>query len=1120
MDSIIADSEVRAPQGPGLLARINFNIYRIERGLVWVALLTMSLGYFLQIVEGDLTAGPGQNTIDRFILEWRGETSESIGAEELTRIHTVVGPRILWAVFGGLLLIASLTAQFARGRAVPMPARLRAIARMQRISIGVLLMFAVLVFGALKQVDVPGLWWGLAVVAAIIKWLGMPWRYGSATSMRGVVTSMLVVILIGAYSAGAYLSASWWMGAAFFGFIGWTLSLPKEGRSKWADRALFVMWSILAVGLFIIALKEGMASTHVCTLIVLGCFAWSTVRSLRKGSLLAFVLWIPWVLAMLWFCSTILQSGYTWAKELSMVLLMWVGFVGASMATYEGRNIRVDFVRKNVPVAWRCHYEIISGVVTSLFTCILAYLAYTTVTNQIHMAGQMASLPLPDWLVPLPIAISFGIMALRYFDRSYRLAKGHIQPDVLGAPTDSGRFITVCCVLVGLMALAVIGMEQAGLRLVVPILVLLMLGAPLYVVIGASTLACFAIWPEVPQFMSSSDAFVENFNLMDRMIQLSNEEALIAIPFFMVAGAIMSRGAIARHLVECARAAIGWLPGGLAISAVGACVLFAAISGSSPVTVITIGAIMYPALVKAGYSERFSLGLVTSAGSLGIIIPPSIPMIVYAIFATLFGKEYGMDVDIKDIFVAGILPGILIAVALCSVCVYKGLRIARERFDGRRLLRALQEGFWALLLPVFILAGIYSGLFNAIEASAIAVIFALVIELFIHRALSVDDLPALFSDSAALMGSILVIISVALGLSEFLAIKQIPNEIIGWLSAYELTALEFVLMLNVLLLIVGCLMDIISALILFVPLIIPLAAQLGIHPIHLGLIFIVNLEIGYLTPPLGLNLFVASGFFQKPFGQVMRSVLPFIGVLLLSLVLITAIPSISVGLVNKMHGKPFYTPFPTGKTLQPIEQDEDAALTSDFCRILLGEGGENETGSAGVQTMTNLSRNSEVGIKVKEGAKAGALDDFELDSVRAVAINTDGKHVRTAVILTSESENCEVLDTDPQDDEWLLRIELPAGLASKQQFVLPGKVAQAEVRRYEAGVLTETRRPISGSICIVDPERGDAISTWHPEKGFMTEGLFGAFELDFGDEVLRGKFVPEPCDEGTAPFYY
>ena len=1117
MESITADSEVRKPQGPGLLARINFNIYRIERGLVWVALLAMTLGYFLQIVEGDLTAGPGQNTIDRFILDWRGETSQSIGEDELHRIHTVVGPRVMLSVIGILLFIASLTTRFARKAAAPSPSVLLRVQRVQRFSIGLVVTMAVLAFGALKQVDVPGVWWLLAVGSAIVTWFTIPWTYGSATTGRGMATALCGTVLVGALTVGVQLSLAWWLMSLLVGFIAWTLALPKSGRSKWADRSLFIMWSLLAIGILGYVLHSGVASTRVCMIIVVGCFVWGTVRSIRGGSLLSFVLWTPWVLAILWFCGAYLQSGYTWAKELAMVLLMWVGFVGASMATYEGRNIQVDFVRKNVPVGWRRHYEIISGIVTSLFTLVLAYLAIQTVSNQIEYAGEMASLPLPDWLVSLPIAVSFGVMALRYFDRSYRFAKGQLDPDLTGAPSDPGRFLMICCILLGLMALAVVGMETAGLRLVVPILALLLLGAPLYVVIGAATLACFATWPEVSNYLASSDAFLQNFNLMDRMVQLSNEEALVAIPFFMVAGAVMSRGAIAGHLVECARAMVGWLPGGLAISAVGSCVFFAAISGSSPVTVITIGAIMYPALVKAGYSENFSLGLVTSAGSLGIIIPPSIPMIVYAIFATLFGKEYGMDVDIKDIFVAGILPGVLIAFALGSVCVWKGMKLPREQFKMARLVRAFKEGFWALFLPVFILVGIYSGLFNAVEASAIAVILALVIELFIHRQLSAEDLPSLFSDSAALMGSILVIISVALGLSEFLSIKQIPNEIIAWLSTYELTALEFVLLLNVMLLIVGCLMDIISALILFVPLIIPLAAQLGIHPIHLGLIFIVNLEIGYLTPPLGLNLFVASGYFQKPFGQVMKSVLPFIGVLVLSLVLITAIPSISVGLVNSMHGKPFYTPFPTGKTLQPVNQDEEAVLASDFCQLLLGEGSDSTTGG-GVQTMTNTSRNSEVNVQ-STGEDAGLLSDFEMDSVRGLPIMEAGKHVQTAVVITSEGENCGEVGDEPEDDEWLIRLVLPAGLTEKQQFVLPNPAVQVQVRRLEEGAWQEAIVPESGAICIVEPERGESISVWDPENEILTKGLFGAFELHFGDEIVRGKFVPEPCDEDTVPVF-
>ncbi|MCB9728298.1 MAG: TRAP transporter large permease subunit [Deltaproteobacteria bacterium] len=477
-----------------------------------------------------------------------------------------------------------------------------------------------------------------------------------------------------------------------------------------------------------------------------------------------------------------------------------------------------------------------------------------------------------------------------------------------------------------MLAAAAEPMAGGGLLVAAVLLVLVAFGVPLFVVIGGFAVACFLAWPEYANTFQSLDGFANNFNLIERMVELAEQPTMVAIPFFMIAGAIMSRGAIASRLVAFANALFGWLPGGLALSTIAACMFFAAISGSSPVTVITIGAIMLPALVKAGYGERLGLGLVTTAGTLGIIIPPSIPMIVYAIFATSTGQV----VNIEDLFIAGIGPGLLIGLLLAGYCLIKGRGIERERFSIRRVMRTLLDGIWALFLPFFILGGIYLGVFNATEASAISVVLALGIELGIHRSLTLDELPGILAETAVLMGSILVIVCVAFGFSEFMAIKEVPDAIVHWLAGFELTPVSFIILLNLLLLAVGCLMDIISAIILFVPLVAPIAGQLGFDPIHVGLIFIVNLEIGYLTPPLGLNLFVATTYFGKPFGLVIRSVLPFLLLLVLSLGIVTWVPTVSLGIGNLRSDRPFWTPFPSGTVLRPIEEvDEELYLSPD-----------------------------------------------------------------------------------------------------------------------------------------------------------------------------------------------
>jgi tripartite ATP-independent transporter DctM subunit len=434
------------------------------------------------------------------------------------------------------------------------------------------------------------------------------------------------------------------------------------------------------------------------------------------------------------------------------------------------------------------------------------------------------------------------------------------------------------------------------------LILLVLLGAPLYVIIGGVTATCLFVMPIHETMYCGTDDFWNNFPFVDAMTKLAEEQSLLAIPFFMVAGAIMSGGDIAKRLVAVANALLGVLPGGLGLTTIGACVIFAAISGSSPVTVITIGAIMLPALAKAGYDEKLGLGLVTSAGSLGIVIPPSIPMIIFAIFATQAGAQ-GVSVD--ALFIAGLVPGFLIAAALGVYVMVKCRHLPRETFSFKKLRDAITDGVWALFLPVFILGGIYGSLFNATEAAAISVVLALLIEILIHRSLKPSELPKIFGETSVLMGAILLIICVAFGLTEFLTAHDVPEKIVGWLQGLGLTSFEFVLLLNIMLIIVGCLMDIISAIILFVPLVVPIACGpegLGFDPIHLALIFIVNLEIGYLTPPLGLNLFVASTYFEKPFGLVMRSTVPFLLILVGSLAIVTYIPSISKGVLNLRDG--------------------------------------------------------------------------------------------------------------------------------------------------------------------------------------------------------------------------
>jgi C4-dicarboxylate transporter DctM subunit len=446
------------------------------------------------------------------------------------------------------------------------------------------------------------------------------------------------------------------------------------------------------------------------------------------------------------------------------------------------------------------------------------------------------------------------------------------------------------------------------------IIVMILVGAPLYVLIGSLTM-----------YLLFVGGIFDDFRLLTSIIEqtrgLADQTVLLAIPFFVISGAIMTEGDIAQRLIDVAETVFGRLPGGMAISAVFACAFFAAISGSSPVTVIAIGSIMYPALLEKGYPSKFSMGLVTSAGSLGILIPPSIPMIVYAIvdptglkdpLGYTLASTGGGDASVKDLFIAGLGPGLLIAGVMGGFALVIGMKDGVETtdFSLKKLLTAMKDGVWALFLPVLILGGIYSGIFTPTQAAAVAVVYALVVEFFIHRSLGIKDVPRIFSESAVLMGSLLIIMALALGFNLYLDRAKIPEAAVDMILDMELSIITFLLIVNVLLLIVGFFMDILSAILILVPLLAPIAYGLGVHPLHMAIIFIVNLEIGYLTPPIGLNLFVAGTLFKKGLGEVVKSVLPFMLLMLGALMLITYVPTISLGLVSLSKGGDFWVDFP------------------------------------------------------------------------------------------------------------------------------------------------------------------------------------------------------------------
>jgi C4-dicarboxylate transporter DctM subunit len=433
------------------------------------------------------------------------------------------------------------------------------------------------------------------------------------------------------------------------------------------------------------------------------------------------------------------------------------------------------------------------------------------------------------------------------------------------------------------------------------LLFLAAIGAPLFVIVGAITALSLVTFTE---FASFSDLRV----LIQHMEGLATRQEFLAIPLFMASGAIMTAGGIARRLVELMRALLSGLPGGLGVASVAACMFFAAISGSSPVTLIAVGSMMVPALVKNRYPEDFSIGLVTTAGSLGCLVPPSMSMLIYAI-----SVSGAATVDPSDLFLAGLVPAMLVAGLLSIYCVYTGSKLSgpRPTFSWAEVRTKAREGAWAIFLPVLVLGGIYGGWYTPSQAGAVAVIYSLFVTLWVHRELTVRRAFEAMMQSAQLMGTLLPIIVLAFGLNELLALVDVQEKLMGWVRELDPSPAGFLLAVNLVLIVLGALMDSISATLIFAPLLAPMAQEMfGIDPIHFGVIFVVNMEIGYLAPPVATNLFVASAIFQRPFGFVSRAVMPTLGITILALVLIIFIPTISLFALNARDGRPLYSAFP------------------------------------------------------------------------------------------------------------------------------------------------------------------------------------------------------------------
>lgn len=408
------------------------------------------------------------------------------------------------------------------------------------------------------------------------------------------------------------------------------------------------------------------------------------------------------------------------------------------------------------------------------------------------------------------------------------------------------------------------------------LIIIALIGAPLFTVIAAAAL------------LASHSADISPDIIIIEMHRLAASPNMIAIPLFTFAGVIMSSGGAPQRLVNFYRAAFGWMPGGLAIVTIGACAFFTSFSGASGVTILALGGLLYPILRGEGYKENFSLGLLTTSGSLGLLFPPSLAILIYGIVA---------GVSIEHMFFAGIVPGSLLMIMLALYSMFQGNKnhAVKHTFEFNTLLATSKGCIWDLFLPIGVVAGIFGGFVSIMEAAAVTATYVIIVEVVIYKKINLQtQFFALLVETCILFGSLLAILLVSLGLTNLMIDAQLPMKLLAAIENHISSPLEFLLLLNLFLLLVGAMMDIFSAIIVVVPLILPLATRYGIDPIHLGIIFLANLEIGYSTPPVGINLFIASQRFGKNIVTLFKATLPYLLIMLIWLLMITYIPELSL----------------------------------------------------------------------------------------------------------------------------------------------------------------------------------------------------------------------------------
>ncbi|MFQ5790109.1 MAG: TRAP transporter large permease subunit [Acidobacteriota bacterium] len=563
-----------------------------------------------------------------------------------------------------------------------------------------------------------------------------------------------------------------------------------------------------------------------------------------------------------------IPGSATWVQHLAL----WVGFLGAAIAARRGELLSLTAGATLLKGTMRAAAEVFTAGVAFAVCAVLASGSLELLRIE-REGGRELALGVPAWVGQLVMPLGFALIGLRILSK---------VPFWTGRAA-AGAFI-VFPLLLGSLE------DLPGTGVVLPLLVIVLgataLGAPIFA--GLAGVAAVLLWNN---FDPVSAIPLETYSF------IVLKPILPTIPLFTLAGYILAEGGTPRRLVELFRALVGWMPGGVAVVAIVVSAFFTSFTGGSGVTILAMGGLLYPMLLEEKHPHRFSTGLLTSAGSLGLLFPPSLAVIVYGLVA---------GTDVRRLFVSGWTPAVLEIGLVVGFALFHSRRsgITRVPLEANRVVSALWEAKWEVAIPFVVLGSILGGFATLVEASAVTVLYAFVLEFFVHKDLSLRrDLPRVVGDAATLIGGVLLILGVAPGLTNYLVIAEIPYLAVQWVQSFVQSPLFFLLLLNLFLLVVGCVMDIWSAIVVVVPLIVPLGQLFGIDPFHLGIIFLTNLELGYLTPPVGLNLFLASHRFKRPLPEVYRAALPFLAIRAVAVLLVTYVPALTRFLPNLLLGK-------------------------------------------------------------------------------------------------------------------------------------------------------------------------------------------------------------------------